>query len=189
MKIYTKTGDQGQTGLYGGERVSKADLRVEVYGTVDELNAQVAVALCEELEQEKIMQLSTIQFNLFTLGSEVATPTDKLYLASGKPRLSLVIQQQDIEQLEQWMDQMEEFLDPLKYFILPGGGRASSLLHVCRTVTRRAERHLVALAQNEQVRAELLVYLNRLSDYFFVLSRYVAKTQGKQEVVWNPNSR
>ncbi len=187
MKVYTKTGDKGQTALYGGTRVSKSSARVEAYGNIDELNAFIGVAKSLIEDQSVIAQLKEIQFDLFTLGSESATPTDKLYLANGKPRLPIVISDEEITELETWIDAMEEQVEPLKFFILPGGGQAASALHVARTVCRRAERSLVFLNETEEVRPELIKYLNRLSDYLFVLSRFVSKLQNEPEEPWNPN--
>lgn len=189
MKIYTKTGDKGQTALYGGTRVSKASARVESYGTIDELNSFIGVAKSEVKDEQVISQLKKIQFDLFTLGSESATPTDKLTLANGKSRLALMITDKEIEELEDWMDAFEKELAPLQYFILPGGGRSATSLHVCRTVCRRAERSLVFLNEAEEVRPELIKYLNRLSDYLFVLARYVSKLNNETEEYWNPNDR
>ena len=189
MKIYTKTGDKGETALYGGTRVSKASARVESYGNIDELNSFIGLAKSEIQVDKVITQLEKIQFDLFTLGSESATPTDKLTLANGKSRLSLMISDAEITELENWMDQFEEELEPLQYFILPGGGKSATLLHVCRTVCRRTERSLVFLNESEEVRPELIKYLNRLSDYLFVLARYVSKLDGKPESYWNPSER
>lgn len=189
MKIYTKTGDTGTTALYGGTRVSKASAKVESYGTIDELNSFIGLAKAEISDEAVLTQLKKIQFDLFTLGSESATPTDKLTLANGKSRLSLMISETEIEELENWMDAFEENLAPLQYFILPGGGKAATSLHVCRTVCRRAERSLVFLAEQEEIRSELIKYLNRLSDYLFVLARYVSKLQNEPEEYWNPNDR
>jgi cob(I)alamin adenosyltransferase len=189
MKIYTKTGDKGETALYGGSRVSKASSRVESYGNIDELNSFIGVAK-SQIEDEKVLsQLKKIQFDLFTLGSESATPTDKLTLANGKSRLTLMITDIEIEELENWMDDFEKQLQPLQYFILPGGGKSATSLHVCRTVCRRAERSLVFLNETEEVRPELIKYLNRLSDYLFVLSRFVSKINNETEEFWNPNDR
>lgn len=189
MKIYTKTGDKGETALYGGTRVSKASARVEAYGTIDELNAFIGSAK-SEIQDEKILnQLKKIQFDLFTVGSESATPTDKLTLANGKSRLALMISDVEIEELETWMDDFEKELKPLQYFILPGGGKSATSLHICRTVCRRAERSLVFLNESEAVRPELIKYLNRLSDYFFVLARTVSKLSDEEEEYWNPNDR
>lgn len=189
MKIYTKTGDKGETSLYGGTRVSKASSRVESYGNIDELNSFIGVAKCQIEDAAVLKQLRKIQFDLFTLGSESATPADKLMLANGQPRLPLTISDTEIEELEKWMDSMEETLEPLQYFILPGGGKAATALHVARTVCRRAERGLILLQQEEAVRPEMIKYLNRLSDYLFVLARYVSKLQGEPEEYWNPRER
>lgn len=189
MKIYTKTGDSGQTSLYGGVRVSKADARVEAYGTVDELNAFLGLAKAKISDENIDKWLRDIQYNLFTLGSEVATPSDKLFLANGKPRLELTINEKDITELEDLMDQMETELEPLRFFILPAGGEAAASLHVARTVCRRAERSLVFLNDAEPLRPELITYLNRLSDFLFVLARFVSKQKGENEEYWNPNER
>ena len=189
MKIYTKTGDKGETALYGGTRVSKASARVESYGTIDELNSFIGFAKTEITVEKVLNQLKKIQFDLFTVGSESATPTYKLTLANVKSRLSLVISETEIEELENWMDDFEEELQPLQYFILPGGGKAATSLHICRTVCRRAERSLVFLNETEAVRPELIKYLNRLSDYLFVLARYMSKINNESEEYWNPNDR
>lgn len=186
MKIYTKTGDKGETSLYGGTRVSKAHARVESYGTIDELNAFIGVAKSQIADEAVIAQLKKIQFDLFTVGSEAATPLDKLILANGKSRLSLIISEKEISELEGWMDEMETQLEPLKFFILPGGGKSATALHVARTVCRRAERNLVFLNETEEVRPELIKYLNRLSDYLFVLARYVSKLNNEPEEYWKP---
>ena len=189
MKIYTKTGDNGTTALYGGNRVSKASARVESYGNIDELNSFIGLAKSEITDEKVLNQLQKIQFDLFTLGSESATPTDKLTLSNGKSRLTLMISETEIEELENWMDEYETQLEPLQYFILPGGGKSATALHVCRTVCRRAERSLVFLNESEEVRPELIKYLNRLSDYLFVLARYVSKLNKEKEEYWNPNDR
>ena len=181
MKIYTKTGDKGTTALYGGNRVSKASARVESYGNIDELNSFIGLAKSEITDEKVLNQLKKIQFDLFTLGSESATPTDKLTLANGKSRLTLMISETEIEELENWMDEYETQLEPLQYFILPGGGKSATALHVCRTVCRRAERSLVFLNESEEVRPELIKYLNRLSDYLFVFARYVSKLNKEKE--------
>ncbi|MGS0748548.1 cob(I)yrinic acid a,c-diamide adenosyltransferase [Halpernia sp. GG3] len=189
MKIYTKTGDSGETALYGGTRVSKSSSRVESYGNIDELNSFIGVAKAQISDENILNQLKKIQFNLFTVGSEAATPADKLTLANGNSRLTLVISENEIEDLEHWMDKMEEKLEPLQYFILPGGGSGATAFHVARTVCRRAERSLVFLNESEEMRPELIKYLNRLSDYLFVLSRFVSKLNNETEEFWNPNDR
>ena len=189
FKIYTKTGDKGETSLYGGTRVSKAAARVESYGTLDELNAFIGLAKAEISDEKVLNQLQKIQFDLFTVGSEAATPTDKMLLANGKNRLDLMISEKEITELELWMDDFDAELEPLKFFILPSGGKAAATLHVCRTVCRRAERAMVFLNETEEVRPELIKYLNRLSDYLFILARYISKISGEKEDYWNPSER
>ena len=189
MKIYTKTGDKGETSLYGGTRVSKAAARVESYGTLDELNAFIGLAKAEISDEKVLNQLQKIQFDLFTVGSEAATPTDKLILANGKNRLDLMISEEEISELEHWMDDLDGELEPLQFFILPSGGKAAASVHVCRTVCRRAERTMVYLNETEEVRPELIKYLNRLSDYLFILARYISKISGEKEDYWNPSAR
>ena len=189
FKIYTKTGDKGETSLYGGTRVSKAAARVESYGTLDELNALIGLAKSEISDEKVLSQLQKIQFDLFTVGSEAATPTDKMLLANGKNRLDLMISEKEIIELELWMDDFDAELEPLKFFILPSGGKAAATLHVCRTVCRRAERAMVFLNETEEVRPELIKYLNRLSDYLFILARYISKISGEKEEYWNPSER
>ena len=189
MKIYTKTGDKGETSLYGGTRVSKAAARVESYGTLDELNAFIGLAKAEISDEKVLSQLQKIQFDLFTVGSEAATPTDKMFLANGKSRLDLLISEEEIMELERWMDNFDAELEPLQFFILPSGGKAAASVHVCRTVCRRAERSMVFLRETEEVRPELIKYLNRLSDYLFVLARYISKISGEKEEYWNPSAR
>ncbi|AKH95595.1 cob(I)yrinic acid a,c-diamide adenosyltransferase [Elizabethkingia anophelis] len=189
FKIYTKTGDKGETALYGGTRVSKASARVEAYGTIDELNAFIGIAKSHIDDSDCLKQLAEIQYDLFTLGSEAATPIDKVYLANGKSRLPVTIKEEDISKLEVWMDKMDESLEPLQFFILPGGGKAATFLHAARTICRRAERGMVFLNETEEVRPELIKYLNRLSDYLFVMARYVSMLDNEQEEYWNPNAR
>ena len=189
MKIYTKTGDKGETSLYGGTRVSKAAARVESYGTLDELNALIGLAKSEISDEKVLSQLQKIQFDLFTVGSEAATPTDKMLLANGKNRLDLMISEKEITELELWMDDFDAELEPLRFFILPSGGKAAATVHVCRTVCRRAERAMVFLNETEEVRPELIKYLNRLSDYLFILARYISKISGEKEDYWNPSER
>jgi cob(I)alamin adenosyltransferase len=181
MKIYTKTGDNGTTALFGGERVLKSDIRVEAYGTIDELNSFLGL-LIEKVQAHDIsVYLASIQHILFNIGSVVAT-VDEKYIAK-LPALHSA----DIDSLEQSMDKMNETLPAMTNFILPGGGEAASLAHICRTVCRRAERNLVYLASVQEVRKEVefsIIFLNRLSDYFFVLSRKLAQLNGKNEVIW-----
>lgn len=189
MKVYTKTGDKGQTSLYGGTRVSKADTRVETYGTLDELNSFVGVARAANTNEILEQQLTQIQYNLFTVGAEIATPPEKMTLANGTARLPQQIGTEEVAQLEEWIDAWEETLTPLQYFILPAGGLLSAHLHVCRTVSRRAERDLVNLNLHSELRAVLLEYLNRLSDYFFVAARTASSLEGTPESYWIPQKR
>jgi cob(I)alamin adenosyltransferase len=180
VKIYTKTGDAGDTGLFGGQRVSKASVRVEAYGVVDELNSVLGVVRSEgALDPERDALLGAIQSRLFDLGAELANP-------KGKDLGIPLVDDADVALLEGAIDAAEAELPPLRTFVLPGGARAASLLHVARTVCRRAERRLVALAEHEAgaVRPELIRYLNRLSDLLFVLARFANHRAGIPDVPW-----
>ena len=183
MKIYTKTGDAGQTGLLGGIRVSKDALRVEVYGTVDELNAVLGQTRASELPPDIDEVLGIVQHRLFTLGAELAIASGK---KAGGDRDQEQIDQQDIETLEAAIDRFEEKLEPLSAFILPGGTLAAAQLHVARAVCRRAERRLITLTKqsDETVRDLLVVYLNRLSDLLFVLARATNAAAGQADEPW-----
>lgn len=187
MKIYTKTGDKGHTSLYGGTKVSKNDVRIEAYGTVDELNACIGIIRSCDIDTKIDENLIEIQKNLFHLGAELATPKDKLYLANGKCRLPKLIENSDIEQLENWIDTMETQLPALMHFILPGGNLASAYAQLARTVCRRAERRAVGLSDLEEIRGEVVKYLNRLSDYLFVLGRLISHLAKHEEIKWLPN--
>lgn len=180
MKIYTKTGDAGETGLFGGARVSKADLRVAAYGDVDELNS--VLGMCRRMVAPDIdALLETIQGELFCLGAELATVPGK------REKLSLPsLEEEHCKVLEEAIDAFEEELEPLKSFVLPGGSEGASRLHLGRTVCRRAERSCVALAGHSEVRGEMLRYLNRLSDLLFVLARVSNRRAGVEDVPWNP---
>lgn len=179
FRIYTKTGDKGETALFGGRRVPKSHLRVDAYGTVDELNSFVGW-LRDSIESQHIRSiLEQIQNRLFTVGAHLASDPAK------HPPIPDLLPA-DIEILEKEMDAADAALPPLKNFILPGGHTAVSVCHVCRTVCRRAERLAVALHESEPVEAIVLQYLNRLSDYFFMLSRQLAHDLGAEEVIWNP---
>ncbi len=186
MKVYTKTGDKGTTSLYGGIKVSKNHIRIDAYGTVDELNSSIGLIRSSPINSVYIAQLVQVQKDLFHIGAELATPQEKMYLANGKPRLSHVISENNIQSLENWIDQMEEELPPLTHFILPGGNMAASHAHLSRCICRRAERITVSLSELEEIRGELLKYLNRLSDYLFVLSRKIAQDAGHEEIQWLP---
>ena len=181
MKIYTKTGDQGKTALFGGRRVSKSDLRVDAYGTVDELNAHVGMLRDHVSGPELQTELKEIQDRLFTIGSHLASDPEK------HPPLP-DLNAEDILFLELSMDAMALKLEPLRHFILPGGHVVVSHAHLARTVCRRAERLVVALGETDQVEPLILQYLNRLSDYFFMLGRYLAKELNVEEVKWIPRN-
>jgi cob(I)alamin adenosyltransferase len=177
MKIYTKTGDTGETGLFGGPRVRKDCPRIEAYGTVDELNAVLGLARAEALSSDVDLLLARVQNELFELGAELATPD-----AQGKKTATLG--EENVAALEAAIDRHEALLPPLKQFILPGGTRAAALMHLSRTVCRRAERRLITLAAAEQVSPNLIIYLNRLSDLLFVLARSVNHSASRADVPW-----
>ncbi len=178
MKIYTRTGDDGTTGLFGGPRVRKDSLRVEAYGDVDELNSALGVAR-EELKADDLRALvDALQSELFTVGAELATPDT----SRNVPRVALA----QVERMEREIDRLEAELPEMHNFILPGGSRAGAALHLCRTICRRAERKVVQLAAQEPVTAETLAYLNRLSDLLFVMARAANLRAGGQEIPWKP---
>jgi len=188
-RIYTRRGDGGQTSLVGGQRVDKDALRIECYGTVDELNALIGL-VCVSLEEwipkmEEVSLLfrilNRVQHELFNLGSILATLPEDVH--PKQPRVTA----REIEQLEHEIDRMNEPLAPLRSFVLPGGSRLNAELHLCRTVCRRAERIAVALSKQEPVPDEAIQYLNRLSDAFFVWSRWANHKLGAPEVLWQPN--
>ncbi len=177
--IYTRGGDEGMTSLVGGKRVSKADLRVEAYGTIDELNAQIGL-LVALLEQSEIcVRLLEIQGDLFTLGAYLATDTESNINKEGNQ-----IEENDVIRLERYIDETEEGLPGWKGFSLPGGSLPASICHVCRTVCRRAERRIIELSATETISPVVCKYVNRLSDYFFVLSRRLLFDEGKEEIIW-----
>ena len=180
MKVYTKTGDKGDTSLFGGTRVSKGNLRIHSYGTVDELNSYIGLLrdLCTEFSSNK--ELIRIQDRLFTLGAILATES-----ASAKKKLPL-ISPSDITYLENAIDEMESTLEPIKTFVLPGGHPTVSYCHIARCVCRRAERLTVELAEEHEIDSLVIQYLNRLSDYLFVLARFLSKSLNAREVPWIP---
>lgn len=191
MKIYTKTGDKGQTALIGGRRVSKADLRIDAYGTVDELNSWIGLLRDQPVNVSRKELLKEIQDRLFTVGAELATDPDRHAGATGPPaktprRPVPVIVAEDVLLLEQAMDLMDTELPELRAFVLPGGHQSVSFCHLARTVCRRAERLVIALNDQAPVDEHVLQYLNRLSDYLFMLSRKMAKELTAEEVVWTP---
>jgi cob(I)alamin adenosyltransferase len=181
-RVYTRRGDAGQTSLAGGQRLSKNDLRIEAYGTVDELNSFIGLARESARELPELHRiLGRVQHELFNLGSNLATlPAD---IHPKQARITAA----DSEQLEREIDRMNEGLPPLRSFVLPGGSRLNAELHICRTVCRRAERVCVALVAEAEVDAAGLKYLNRLSDALFVWSRWASYKLGEPEILWEPN--
>lgn len=180
MKIYTKKGDTGTTGLIGGTRILKSSLRIEAYGTIDELNSYIGVVRDHDIMEKYQVQLIEIQDRLFTIGSSLAADPEKSTMKIPDLHLS------DVEQLENWMDEMENELPEMKHFILPGGNKAVSFCHVTRCVCRRAERIIVDLKQHEFVAELIISYVNRLSDYLFVLGRKIGQDLGAAEQPWKP---
>ena len=180
MKIYTKTGDKGQTSLVGGTRVSKTELRIEAYGTVDELNSCVGLVRDQAVNNDRKDILKEIQDRLFTIGSILASEPEQT-----KKRIP-DLHESDIELLEKEMDRMDESLEPMRFFILPGGHQSVSFGHLARTVCRRAERIVVRLSQETEVNDLVIRYLNRLSDYLFVLCRIMIKDLNIEEISWKP---
>jgi len=178
MKIYTKTGDGGETSLFGGTRVSKADARIDAYGCVDELNSSLGVIRSLEPSPELEGILSELQNDLFVLGADLATPQSNS--TATVPRIA----HSNVERLERHIDNLEEQLEPLKSFVLPGGCRLAAELHLARTVCRRTERLVVALAKAEPIGGAPLVYLNRLSDLLFVMARFANLQAGHPETPW-----
>lgn len=180
MKIYTKTGDQGTTSLFGGKRVSKADLRIDTYGTVDELNAYIGLLRDQEVNQKRHHFLIEVQDRLFTIGSILATDPDNTKVKI--PHL----EETDIDVLEKEIDVIDAALPPMRFFVLPGGHSAVSHCHIARTVCRRTERLAIALHANEPIDPLVIQYLNRLSDYLFMLSRMMAQELTVEETPWKP---
>jgi cob(I)alamin adenosyltransferase len=179
VKIYTGTGDHGETGLLDGSRVPKADPRVEACGAVDELNAVLGLVLAEEIDADLFDIAAAVQRDLFALGGQLADPTMRIAARAAKAALGSA----DAHRLEAWIDQLGTELPPLHRFILPGGSAAGALLHLSRTVCRRAERRIVALGRGA-VEPALLVYINRLSDLLFVMARVVNRRAGEIESEW-----
>ena len=187
MKIYTKTGDKGTTALFGGTRVPKHHIRIESYGTVDELNSHIGLVRDQEIDKQYKDVLVVIQNKLFTVGAILATDPEKATLKSGKERLNIPkIAHHDIELLELEIDTMNTALPPMTNFVLPGGHQTVSFCHIARCVCRRAERLAAALYELEPFQPETLTYLNRLSDYLFVLARKLSSDLHAEEVKWIP---
>ncbi len=185
-RVYTRTGDKGNTALVGGRRVAKDSPRIESYGTIDELNSIIGLARAfnaDKLDQGEAHRyldevLAKIQDELFDLGSELATPEDAAY--AGMYRVGAA----EVKRIEETIDHCQKDLTPLKSFILPGGGKIGAFLHQCRTVCRRAEREILRLSRAEDLSEWPLKYVNRLSDLFFVLARWISKQMGEQEYLW-----
>jgi cob(I)alamin adenosyltransferase len=185
-RVYTRTGDKGETRLVGGKRVPKDSPRIEAYGTIDELNSIVGLARVfneERLKEEEAHRLldeilRKIQDELFDLGSELATPPDFTYEQMYR------VGEKEVKSIEEIIDMCQRELGPLKSFVLPGGGKIGAYLHQCRTVCRRAEREILRLSRIEEIGEGSLKYVNRLSDLFFVLSRWVGKRSGEKEYLW-----
>jgi len=178
-KIYTKSGDRGQTSLIGGTRVGKNNRRIEAYGTIDELNAFIGLLSTYILEETDILFLKATQHKLFNIGSNLATDCDKTTLHEAS-----VIEAADILNLEEEIDRLDSELPELNNFVLPGGSAAGATAHICRTVTRRAERRVIDLKEMTEIDPFVMQYLNRLSDYFFVLSRYITVNECNAEFFW-----
>jgi len=180
MKIYTKSGDKGDTGLFGGERVPKDLERIEAYGTIDELNAFIALAVLEIKDIELRILLEKIQNYLFVLGADLSTPDNSKNSKFNIPRINA----EHIEIIEKDIDYFDSRNDELKNFIIPGGDKGSVKLHVCRTICRRAERRAVKLSKKENIGENILIFLNRLGDLFFVIARYQNKISGIEDTKW-----
>jgi cob(I)alamin adenosyltransferase len=187
MKIYTKTGDTGTTALFGGTRVPKHHIRIESYGTVDELNSYIGLIRDQEIDTRTSDILIHIQNKLFTVGAILATPPEKEILKNGKERLNISkISEEEIAVLETEMDDMNAVLPPMTHFVLPGGHTTVSYCHIARCVCRRAERVTTLLHEEESIDPRVLKYLNRLSDYLFVLARKLSYDLQADEVKWIP---
>jgi cob(I)alamin adenosyltransferase len=181
MRVYTKTGDDGTSGLIGGTRVEKYDLRLESYGTVDELNSWIGLICSQKIDPASRDILISVQNNLFVIGARLATDLSMTDLSAKLP-----LKVEEIAKLENEMDRILNQLPPMEHFVLPGGSNTISYCHLARTVCRRAERRVCQLAKEVAIPAELIRYLNRLSDYLFVFSRKVAVDEGVDEVQWAP---
>ncbi len=190
MKIYTKTGDKGTTALFGGTRVPKHHIRIDSYGTVDELNSHLGLIRDQDIQEQYKTLLIHIQDRLFTIGAVLATDPEKALLKNGKARLNIPeITTEDIERLEHEMDTMNAALPPMTHFILPGGHQTVSFCHIARCVCRRAERLASALNEISPFNPTALIYLNRLSDYLFVLARKLSHDLQAEEIKWIPKQK
>ncbi|MDG5767360.1 cob(I)yrinic acid a,c-diamide adenosyltransferase [Balneolales bacterium ANBcel1] len=182
MKIYTRTGDQGSTSLFGGERVPKNHIRIDAYGTVDELNCMLGLTLAADPDPDIRSILERLQHELFVLGADLATPPEK------NSRIERITEA-DYHRLEQDIDRLEQSLSPLKTFILPGGSSGAAGLHMARTICRRAERIVYTCRKDHDISDESLIYLNRLSDLLFVMSRYENHRKGRKDIPWDKTRR
>ena len=182
MKIYTKGGDKGETALHGGKRVPKDIIRIEAYGTIDELNSYIGLAATEITDQKVTKVINKIQNYLFVLGADLSSPEIEENKNKNIPRIT----EQHCTDLEKEIDYFDSLNEELRNFILPGGSKGASLLHVCRTVCRRGEREVVTLNKEEKIGQNIIIFLNRLSDLFFVLARYQNKISGVQDIKWVP---
>ena len=190
MKIYTKTGDDGTTSLFGGTRVPKHHMRIESYGTVDELNSWLGLIRDQNIPDQYKREIISIQEQLFTVGAILATDPDKAVLKNGKERLNIPhISLKEIEFLERSIDEMDSQLPEMTHFILPGGHTTVSYCHIARTVCRRSERMSTLLFENQSFNASVLSYLNRLSDYLFVLARKLSYVLHADEIKWIPEKK
>ncbi len=178
--VYTRTGDSGTTSLVGGKRVSKADKRIESYGTTDELNAFTGLLMTELSDREDLEFMRFVQHKLFTIGSYLATDQESTEL-----KMESRVSPESIIRIEQEIDRIDNSLPKFKHFILPGGSRSAALAHVCRTVCRRAERQIYRLKETSMVEEPVLVFINRLSDYFFVLARKECIKNNGEEIIWD----
>lgn len=179
LKIYTGFGDKGKTRLLGGQVIDKDNLRVESYGTIDEINSVLGLLVTYLSDPALVKDIQNVQNLLFEISGELTNPQKK-----DDNITPPAIYDNDIKNLESKIDTMEEQLDPLKNFILPGGSREVSIIHMARTICRRAERNVISLNRDETINPEILVFLNRLSDYFFVLARYLNKINGIKDIPW-----
>jgi cob(I)alamin adenosyltransferase len=190
MKIYTRTGDRGETALFGGQRVRKDNVRVDAYGDVDELNSVLGLAglyVEQAGDAELARHLRDIQADLFTMGANLATPAPE---DGGRPNAHVpVLNPARVAEMERWIDAADAELEPLKNFVLPGGTESAAMLHLARTVCRRAERRVVTLSYEAHIGQDVIVYLNRLSDLLFTLARLANRRAGAQDVPWEPNLR
>jgi len=182
-QLYTRTGDRGETGLFGGRRVPKDHPRVVAYGTIDELNSALGVAVSFIRQRALVATVQSIQNELFDLGAELAS--ERPVRRTAKQAAVFQLGPQHVRRLEQLIDAYDAKVPPLRTFILPGGGQAASFLHLARTICRRAEREAVALARTQRLNEQILVYLNRLCDLLFVLARYANRAARKREITWS----